>query len=401
MKSFYEFVKLREGKESLEHPHVIQVETPMKLPEQVEKLAEAFKKGKEVSIGKQIAPEGGEKDVTLKNRKLYVTGEAVANFLLGRSSKNIELVTDAHPDEVEKLCKGHKPPFEVLKVDRKNGLTKVRVGGEDFEIHSLKGGTGDEDGPGYTSDLKQDALRKDFTLDCLYYEVGTKKITDPLGGINHLRDGIIKFTGNAKEKIAKDPSLMYRYAKWTSKLKNAKNDPEIEELIKSSGDAEIPSNKSRESVLSGLDDEHVDMSKYSDSLNKLGLLNIAFPGMKSADQGLFTRLTKKGRSLGLAGLLLGNHPGDVSKKLNHLGYGTKEINDAVFLLNLLRYKPEFATEFRNRMIHTSLTKRQIIDWAKANNLDVEEIRRMLDKEPESPKFDNLANIYQAPKKLEI
>lgn len=409
---FRHYLELRENEDILSQPHTISADPPMKLPDEINRLAEAFKKGKEVSIGKEIDAKGGEKDITLKSRRLFVSGESVANYLLGRSSKNIELLTDAHPDEVQKLCKGHKPPFEVLKVDKKNGLTKVRINGTDFEIHSLKGGVGGEGGPSYTTDLKQDAMRRDFTLDGLYYEVGAKKITDPLGGIGHLRDGIVKFNGNPKEKIAANPNIVYRYAQWISKLPNAKIDPEIEELIKNSKDADFNSGKVRDSMISGLDDQYVDLEKYSGHLEKLGLMDVSFPGMKTGDKSLFKKLSKgRTRPVAIAALLIGNDPGMVAKRLKDLGYTEREVHDTVFLLNLLRFKPEYTQEFRNRMLHTSLTRRQIMDWAKANGLNSEGIDKMLEKEPtsesakpeEKPKtlsFNNLANIARQPTEVE-
>jgi hypothetical protein len=80
----------------------------------------------------------------------------------------------------------------------------------------------------------------------------------------------------------------------------------------------------------------------------------------------------------LASLLKNNPPRNLVDNLKRLHYNEREIKDAVFLINLLLFKPEYIYDFKKELIKTSLTKRQVLDWAKINNLDVETIEKLVD-----------------------
>src|SRR5258708_6025109 len=132
---FNDFVAIKENKQNLEQPHVISADPPMRIPKSLERLAEAFKKSKEVSLGKEVdSKSGGEKDVTMKTKKLYVVGGAVRDYLLGHTPRDYNLVTDAHPEEIAKICKNIKPTIEIIKKDIKNGFVKVHVDNDTYTI---------------------------------------------------------------------------------------------------------------------------------------------------------------------------------------------------------------------------------------------------------------------------
>jgi hypothetical protein len=88
--------------------------------------------------------------------------------------------------------------------------------------------------------------------------------------------------------------------------------------------------------------------------------------------------TCKSRPLVLASLLKGNKPPKLVQRLRELKYTDREIKDAVFLINLLLFQPEYIYDFKREMINTSLTKRQILDWAKVSGLDLDMIEKLVD-----------------------
>lgn len=381
MTSFRDYVQLLEGHDALSQPHVVSADPPMKLPESITKLAEAFRKGREVSLGKEVHPKGGERDITLKSRKLYAVGSAVTNYLLERSTGNIDLATDAHPDEVEKICHGHNPPYPCVKSDRRKGTVKIRVGGNDYDVSTLRNGNANGEGKlPFTGDLKQDALRRNFTLDALYYEILGKKIIDPLGGLGHLRDGTVKFVTEPKEVLDRNPEAAFEYAKWVASIPNGHADDKTLEDIRewaSKGKHE----DARSGFLCQLSDSYLDTQKYLETCQRAGILSAAFGDLNtSADAGQGD--VPKTKPLLLASILKTNAPGAVARKLKEIGYTPREVNDTVFLLNLLKFKEEpwMEREFRRRLISTSLTRKQILDWSKANNLNAKAVQAMMDRE---------------------
>lgn len=378
--SFRKYILFKEGMENFDQPHVISADPPMKLPTEIERLAEAFKKAKEVSIGKEVdSARGGEKDITLKARKLFVVGDAVSAYLMGRTPRSFSLVTDAHPEEVVKICRKAVPPIDILKIDKAKGVVKVSVNDKTYEIETMKDGSaGAEGGLPFTTDVKKDSSRRDMTANSLYYEVSTKKIFDYTGGARHIKEGDVKFVGNPDDKISKDGMNKFKYAYMVNKMPNGKIDPGIKELIRSKKGQELPTERVREEFWGGMEDLHVDAKKYIKTYEDLDLLDVVFPGLK-LNLDFPDCKTCKTRAVALASLLKENEPESLVQKLRKLHYTDREIKDAVFLINLTRYQHEYATVFKKELIKTSLTRRQIMDWCKVNDLDEESIAEMMDK----------------------
>lgn len=378
---FKEYVCFKEGKENFEQPHVITADPPMKLPTGIERISEAFKKSKEVPIGKEVdSKAGGEKDVTMKGRKFFIVGGAVRDYLLGHTPSNYNLATDAHPDEVERVMMHSRPPIQVIKKDPKEGIVRVNVDGETYNIETMRLPTqaNPEGGVTFTTNPQEDSTRRDVTVNALYYEPSSKKIYDFTGGLRHLKDGTIKFIGNAKDSIQEDGMRKYRYARMLNKIPGAKPDPETKDAIsKHVGDGdELPPEKIRDEFWRGMEDLHTNAAKYLQTYNDLGLLKTVFPKLELSLDFPDCK-TCKSRPIVLASLLKNNKPPKLVATLKELKYTDREIKDAVFLVNLLLFKPEYVYDFKKEMMATSLTKRQIVDWAKINKLDMDLIERLV------------------------
>lgn len=378
---FKEFVCLKEGKENFEQPHVIAADPPMKIPGGIERLVEAFKKSKEVPIGKEVdSKAGGEKDVTMKAKKLFIVGGAVRDYLLGHTPHNYNLATDAHPEEVVRICMHSRPPIQVVKHNQKSGVVRVAVDGEQYDIETMRlpTATNPEGEITFTADPKDDSVRRDVTVNALYYEPSSKKIYDYAGGLRHLKDGTIKFIGNAEDKLKEDGMRKYRYARMLNKVPGAKPDAETKEAIGKHVDSseDLPPDKIRDEFWRGMEDLHSDPVKYLQTYQDLGLLKTVFPKLELTMDFPDCK-TCKSRPIVLASLLKNNKPEKLVSRLRELKYNDREIKDAVFLINLLLFKPEYVYDFKKEMLTTNLTKRQILDWAKINHLDMDMIEKLV------------------------
>lgn len=378
---FTKFVCLKEGNEIEDQPHVITANPPMKLPSGIERIVEAFKKSKEVPIGKEVdASAGGEKNVTMKSKKIFIVGGAVRDFLLGHTPNNYNLATDAHPDEVEKIMMNSRPPIQVVKKDAKNGTVRVNVEGETYDIETMRLPTSDEGGSTFTTNPAEDMTRRDVTINALYYEPSSKKIYDYTGGLRHIKDGTVKFIGKVGDSLKKDGMLKYRYARMLNKVPNAKADDATKEAIAkhmSDGEDDLPPEKIRDEFWRGLEDLHTNPKKYLKTYNDLGLLQTVFPKLELTFDFPDCK-TCKSKPIVLASLLKNNKPTKLVEQLRFLKYNDREIKDAVFLINLLLFKPAYVYDFKRELLNTSLSKRQIMDWAKINGLDEETIEQLVD-----------------------
>lgn len=377
---FKEYIYFREGKENFEQPHEIKADPPMKIPDGIKRLAEVFTKAKEVAIGKEIDTKaGGEKNVTLKAKKLYIYGGAVRDYLLGHTPNDYNLRTDAHPQEVEKILQQAKPPIRIMKQDSKEGVTQVSVDGEEYKIETLKKKSENpEEETAFSANTAEDCENCDFTINGLYYDISANKIIDHTGGIRHIKDGTIKFIGDAEEKLKKKGNTKYRMMRFMNTVPNGRIDDETRQAVtKASGDEDdTPPEEIRHEFLRGLEHAHSNVKRYLKSYEEIGLLGKVFPNLEVStdipDCG-----TCKNRAIVLAYLLKANKPSKLVKKLKELKYSDREVKDAVYLINLLWFAPDHVYDFKKELLNTSLTKRQIVDFAKMNKLDKHMIEKLI------------------------
>lgn len=374
MKSFKNYICLKEGKENIDQPHIISADPPIKLPKGIEKLGEAFKKSKEVALGKEVDPKsGGEKNVTMKSKKLFLVGEAVRDYLLNHTPHEFELVTDAHPEEVEKICKNAH--ISVLNKNVEKGITTVSSSGEKYEIETMKLPTDKEGKIHFTTTPEEDVKRRDMTANSLYYEISTNKIYDFTGGLRHIKDGTARFIGNPKDQLSSNGLNKFKYVRTLHKIGGKVTD-DIKSAI-TSHDGDVPPDQVRDEFWKGLEDLHSNVEKYLRTYHELDLLKFVFPNLEIS-MDFPNCPTCKTKAIVLASLLKNNSPPKLVKELQKLRYKDREIKDAVFLLNLLLFKPEYIYDFKTEILKTSLTKRQILDWAKLNKLDTNLIEKMVD-----------------------
>src|SRR3989338_2319180 len=132
----------------------------------------------------------------------YWAGGCVRDMLLGIEPKDFDIVTSAKPDEIEKLLK------HTIPIGKKFGVILAIQNGHHFEIATFRSDSGYSDGrrPDAVefTNAKEDALRRDFTINALFYDPIKDKIIDYVGGQVDIRDRLIRFIGNPDERIKED-----------------------------------------------------------------------------------------------------------------------------------------------------------------------------------------------------
>ncbi len=136
---------------------------------------------------------------------LYLTGGYVRNSLLGLEKGDIDICSALPPQDVARLIEGS--PFEVAACYNRLGTLKIRTGGESYEYTAFRkdyyaeGGRHAPEKVELCSSLEEDAKRRDFTVNSIYYDILGKETVDPLGGLEDLKKRLIR---------AFDPELVFR-----------------------------------------------------------------------------------------------------------------------------------------------------------------------------------------------
>ena len=178
------------------------------------------------------------------NYVAYLVGGSVRDLLLGRSPKDFDIGTSAHPYQVKRLFKncwiigrrfrlahvrfGPKT-IEVATFRRQLSAQELEV--DDGQAHGvpLDNAPDQADGSGHHADRllhrdntfgtpEEDAFRRDFTINALFYDIGTFSIIDYTGGLQDLRDGVVRSIGDPVERFQEDPVRMLRAVAMAARL---------------------------------------------------------------------------------------------------------------------------------------------------------------------------------------
>ena len=149
----------------------------------------------------------------------YIVGGAVRDLLLGVVPKDFDVATDAHPDDVHRLFR------RSHLIGRRFKLVHVLFGSETVEVSTFRAGEGgeaDEHGRLLRDNVYgtrvQDAARRDFTANALYYDPHDETVLDYHGGYTDVRKKTMRIIGDARLRFREDPVRMLRAVRFAAKL---------------------------------------------------------------------------------------------------------------------------------------------------------------------------------------
>jgi poly(A) polymerase len=153
----------------------------------------------------------------------YLVGGAVRDLLLGGHPKDFDVATDAHPEQVKQLFRNCR------LIGRRFRLAHVHYGAEIIEVATFRGSEDDGTGAREMVDgrivrdnvygtIEEDAVRRDFTINALYYAVEDFSVRDYVGGYRDVQDKVLRLIGDPERRFREDPVRMLRAARFAAKL---------------------------------------------------------------------------------------------------------------------------------------------------------------------------------------
>ena len=132
----------------------------------------------------------------------YWAGGCVRDMLLGVEPKDFDIVTSAKPDEIEELLE------HTIPIGKKFGVILAIQNNHHFEIATFRSDSGYSDGrrPDAVefTNAEEDAKRRDFTINAIFYDPIEDKIFDYTGGQKDMKDQLIRFIGDPEKRIKED-----------------------------------------------------------------------------------------------------------------------------------------------------------------------------------------------------
>jgi poly(A) polymerase len=139
----------------------------------------------------------------------YIVGGAVRDLIVGKVPKDFDIVTDATPSRIKKIFRNSRI------IGRRFRLVHVFFGPKIFEVSTFRSIIDGSVGNSFGS-MDEDVLRRDFTLNALYYDPVKEQVIDYVGGVSDIRKGIVKPVIPLDRIFEEDPVRMLRAIKYCS-----------------------------------------------------------------------------------------------------------------------------------------------------------------------------------------
>ncbi|MBS0485226.1 MAG: polynucleotide adenylyltransferase PcnB [Proteobacteria bacterium] len=158
----------------------------------------------------------------------YIVGGAVRDLLLGLTPKDFDVATNATPEEIHKLFRRSRI------IGRRFRLVHVMCGAETVEVSTFRGPSPDHEEDSAVTPLtdahgrllhdnvfgsqEEDAVRRDFTVNALFYDPVKEEILDYLNGFDDIKTKKLRIIGDPVQRYREDPVRMLRAVRLASKL---------------------------------------------------------------------------------------------------------------------------------------------------------------------------------------
>ena len=160
--------------------------------------------------------------LTAEGAEARAVGGAVRNALMGSPVKDVDIATTALPDEVMRLAE--RAGLHPVPTGIEHGTVTVVADKVPFEVTTLRRDIetfGRHAKVTFATDWREDAMRRDFTMNALYCDAdGT--VHDPLGGYGDLQAKRVRFIGNARQRIREDYLRILRFFRFGAQYRRCR-----------------------------------------------------------------------------------------------------------------------------------------------------------------------------------
>jgi len=312
-------------------------------------------------------------------KELYIVGGAVRDALMNKKPKDFDLATNAFPEEVVKIVQG-AGYSTIGEVGQQFGVVIVQIPSDKngVEIATFREDIGKgrrPEGVNYST-IDKDVLRRDLTINALFYDIGRQEVVDLVGGIKDIQDQKIRTVGAAADRFAEDPLRKLRALRFAGRTGS--------KLEKGTADAILTDNS-----LEGVSPERVrdEFKKSIESAKKpidylkmvseFNLWPVMFPNIPVSVKFTNTNTWP----IQLTHLFGDNDVELIKREMNRATFSSDEVSAVIFLKSLRDFKAEDVFDIYKQFTSTKIDKNIMIQFAKINRLDLKLIKAFLKYKP--------------------
>lgn len=146
----------------------------------------------------------------------YLVGGSVRDLLVKKTPKDFDISTSALPEQIKQLFQRH-----CILIGRRFRLAHVRFGHKIIEVSTFRSGDNESDlivQDNQWGTPEEDVLRRDFTINGLYYDPSNRTVIDYVGGWEDIHKRILRTIGDPKIRFRQDPVRMIRLLKFKARF---------------------------------------------------------------------------------------------------------------------------------------------------------------------------------------
>lgn len=212
----------------------------------------------------------------------YIVGGGVRDLLLKKAPKDFDISTSARPEEIKRLF-----GRQCLLIGKRFRLAHIRYGHKVFEVSTFRSGD-NEDAlivrDNQWGSPEEDVLRRDFTINGLFYDPSTHSVIDYVGGWQDIHKQLLRTIGDPQVRFRQDPVRMIRLLKFRARFGFEVDDAARNALLQCRSEI-TKSSPARvlEEILRML--ESGSSARFIDLMQQSGLLGLIFPAIAKELQG--------------------------------------------------------------------------------------------------------------------
>ena len=312
-------------------------------------------------------------------KDIFLVGGAVRDFIQGIKPKDWDLVTNALPNESKEILKGFNVSdeqgknFGVLRVFTKDEPEGYEIASYRKDISGGRDTKGDDQkvemGPDVT--IIDDCMRRDLTINSLFYDIKNKQIVDLVGGVNDIKNGIVRAVGDASQRFIEDRLRICRIFRFAARIGgeidgNTSKAIKTDNRLRGVGPTEDVSQERIWDEFKKSWKQAKDFNHYLDFFKEFDMWSEVFPGSKINTNLIDSRdfvvvianLFKNENHIGLERRLVQEYKieSDIATKI-------------VFLVRILDLTPELAFDMFKSKIQCHIEDSTILEWFRTQGIN--------------------------------
>ncbi len=228
--------------------------------------------------------------------------------------------------------------------------------------------------------IDKDVLRRDLTINALFYDIDNGEIVDLVGGVKDLQDSKIRTVGDAEERFREDALRKMRAVRFAG-VAGSKVDKAIDRALKKDNSLDGVSSERVRDEFKKTIEKSKDTTHPLNLLKLYGFFTLMLPGYK-----IDTKFVNSNKWIINLAQLVKMNDNNLIKKMTKLTYSADEVRDIIFLKEFLNLSPEtvLTVELKWQIAKAGknkITPQDLITFAKWNNMNLKIVKAFLKFKP--------------------